>query len=185
MRAITQPICFVDTETTGLDPDVHEIYEVGLITPDGEEHHWWLPVDLGKADPRALEIGNFYDRYPERGDPGLEISSIWTFAKEFEKLTRGMHLGGCVPSFDEERLRKLLRRKGAAPGWHYHIVDVEPLMIGFIAGCGAQSMPSLPWKSADLSRSIGVDPDLFEKHTALGDARWARECYLAVMGDMG
>jgi len=28
----TPDVCFVDTETTGLDPDRHEIWEVGLIT---------------------------------------------------------------------------------------------------------------------------------------------------------
>jgi oligoribonuclease (3'-5' exoribonuclease) len=33
---VNAPVCFVDCETTGLDPDRHEIWEVGLITPDGE-----------------------------------------------------------------------------------------------------------------------------------------------------
>lgn len=31
-------------------------------------------------------------------------------------------------------------------------------------------------------RAVGVDPDRFEKHTAIGDARWAKACYEAVMG---
>ncbi len=44
----TADLAFVDTECTGLDPDRHEIWEVGLIVDD-EEHSWFLPVDLAKA----------------------------------------------------------------------------------------------------------------------------------------
>ena len=123
-------VVFVDTETTGLDPDIHEIWEVGLIVGD-VELSWQLPVDLGRADTKALEISRFYER---RDDADLtrlaSFGLIQEFATEFEKLTRGMHLVGAVVSFDEERLRKLLKNNGAAPGWHYHLVDVEALAAG-------------------------------------------------------
>jgi hypothetical protein len=42
---VNAPICFVDTETAGPDPDRHQIWEVGLITPNGDEHLWQFPVD--------------------------------------------------------------------------------------------------------------------------------------------
>jgi DNA polymerase III epsilon subunit-like protein len=165
----TAPVTFCDTETTGLDPDQHEIWEVGLITPDEKEHHWFLPVDLGRADPRALAIGQFHERYDYS-----EVSSLCSFAMDFAELTRGLHLVGAVISFDEERLRKLLRRNGACPEWHYHIVDSEALGAGYL---GVEP----PWDSDDLSHRLGLDPDNFERHTALGDSRWARAMYRAVM----
>ena len=163
------PICFVDTETTGLDPDQHQIWEVGLILPDGTEHEWTLPVDLGRADAIGLKIGRYYDR---------AVDAIRTmprpFAEQFEELTRGLHLAGCVISFDEERLRKLLRANGACPGWHYHLVDVEAIAAGM-----TRTPP--PWNSNDLSLAVGVDPEQFDRHTALGDARWAKAVYEAAM----
>jgi hypothetical protein len=39
-----------------------------------------------------------------------------------------------------------------------------------------------PWDSEVLSRAVGVDPNAYERHTALGDARWARDIYDAVTG---
>lgn len=39
-----------------------------------------------------------------------------------------------------------------------------------------------PWNSNDMSRAVGVEPDDFDRHTALGDARWAKAIYEAVMG---
>ena len=36
---------------------------------------------------------------------------------------------------------------------------------------------SLPWKSDDLSAAIGITPPDKDRHTALGDARWAKTIY--------
>lgn len=171
-------VVFVDTETTGLDPDRHEIWEVGLIDSDGNEAVWLLPVDLGRADARALAIGRFYERYPETAVTGLVDRRA--FAAEFAELTRGHHLAGAVVSFDEERLRKLLRANGACPEWHYHLIDVEALAVGHAAAHSYEI--DLPWDSANLSMMVGVNPDRFDRHTALGDARWAKAIYDKVMG---
>jgi DNA polymerase III epsilon subunit-like protein len=162
-------IVFLDTETTGLDPDRHEIWEVGLIRANSN-YHWFLPVDLGRADPVALGIGQFHRRYDRRN-----ITNLRDFAGEFAELTLGAHLAGAVVSFDEERLRKLLRSNGACPEWHYHLVDVEALVAGKL---GLKP----PWDSNELSRAVGVDPGDFERHSALGDAMWAQALYRAVMG---
>lgn len=160
-------LAFVDTETTGLDPDVHQIWEVGLIV-DGVAHHWFLPVNLGRADARALEIGRYHERW--RWDMATNLQQ---FATEFAALTRGRHLVGAVVSFDEERLRKLLRANGACPEWHYHLVDVEAMAAG-------RCKIAPPWNSEALSLALKVDPAQFDRHTALGDARWALALYEAI-----
>lgn len=186
---MTAPICFVDTETTGLHPDRHEIWEVGLITPDGAEHEWLLPVHhLEDADPFALQIGGFHRRHPrgnacDWGFPGAafpekpDVTPFNVFAREFARLTHGLHLAGAVVSFDEERLRRLLLAQGVQPGWHHRLFCVETLAAGRL-----KSAP--PWNSKELSRAVGVDPDderFQPKHTALADARWAKAVYEAVM----
>lgn len=186
--------CYVDTETTGLDPDVHEIWECALIVegPKGpQEHHWFLPVDLGRADPFGLAVGQFYERYPDKRCypeiPG-KITPLDEFAYEFSMRTRGLHMIGAVISFDDKRLEKLLRWNKQLPGWHYHIFDVEAAAVGWCRGKGIDLEGALKddgssWDSTKLSRLVGVDPDDFlPKHTALSDARWARAMYNATVG---
>lgn len=183
-------LCFIDTETTGLDPDVHEIWEVGAIVDD-EEHHWFLPVDLGRADAMALKIGHFHERW-QSSELGRSFMNAATpldvFARDFAALTRGRHLVGAVPSFDDERLRKLLRANGACPEWHYHLIDVETLAVGYLWGqVQGDVIPDpvirkLPWDSEALSKAVGVmPPNESERHTALSDARWAKRIYEAVI----
>jgi hypothetical protein len=195
---MSAPIAFLDTETTGLDPDRHQIWEVALITPDGGEHVWQFPIDEMEADPFALNIGRYWDR---RWPPGIrEISlpaAIYSahtpesrrknfpgqgraitpgpeWCRHFRDLTAGLHLAGAVVSFDEERLRRLLHRNGVLHRWHYHLCDVEALAAGKL---GLEP----PWNSDDLSAALGVTVSDEDRHTALGDARFAKRIYEAVM----
>lgn len=187
------PLAFVDTETTGLDPERHEIWEVGLILRResasnevfDEEHHWMLqPNNLELADPMALSIGQFHERF----DREAAAPSITAFCNEFARLTSGAHLVGAVVSFDAIRLERLLRRHGQCPSWHYHLIDVEALAVGWLASqtthmvAAHDPLVKLPWNSTEISRACGVDPDAFDKHTAMGDAQWARAIYDRVMG---
>lgn len=207
---MTNNVVFVDTETTGLDPIRHQIWEVGLINSDDIEHRWFLPVDLAKADLVALNIGRYHERHPYgHATPWVtdfEVTRPERFAEEFAKLTWGKHLAGAVVSFDAERLARLLRANGQCPGWHYHLIDVEALAVGYIAGCrqavddvvdttgealwaGTHSWHvaeghdvTPPWKSDQLTETLGITVDDMDKHTALGDARWAKAIYDKVMG---
>ena len=203
-------ICFIDTETTGLDPDRHAIWEVALITPGGDEHVWQFPVNEMAADPFALNIGRYWDRrwgtdndvsvldaiYEAHNaksrrknfpDEGRAIRPDVTWARRFRDLTAGCHLAGAVVSFDEERLRRLLHGLGVLHRWHYHLVDVEALAVGYLAakiaasnGAADPGLISLPWDSDMLSAALGVTVSDEDRHTALGDARWARAIYDAV-----
>jgi hypothetical protein len=174
VASLLDNIIFTDTETTGLSPDQHEIWEVAAISGDSE-YLWQLPVDLSRADHRALEIGHFYERRQ------VDLASKQNFAQDFARLTRNKHLCGAVVSFDEERLRRLLLANGACPGWHYHLIEVENLAIGHLAASGTMMFP--PWNSEEVSKLLGVDvPDGDDRHTALGDAKWARRMFCRTMG---
>lgn len=182
---MTTNVAFVDTETLGLDADHHPVWEVGLITPNGKEHHWFVtvtPRQVDLAHPKALEIGRFAERYDaERAvHRGL-------FCRQFvDLLPDGCHLAGAVVSFDEERIRRTCWRHQVRPNWHYHLIDVETLAIGYLAGLdhaghGVETLTP-PWNSDQLTAALGITVDDMDKHTALGDARWARAIFLKVMG---
>ncbi len=180
-------LVFLDCETTGLDPTRHEVYELGLIVEgtDGVEEakHWWFEIDLKRADSEALRMSGFYERYPAQDpnrDPNLlaeplDIYPAAEAAPAIARMTAGAHLVGVNPAFDATFLGALLRSAGQVPAWEYHLVDVLPLVAGRM-----RMRP--PWSSRELSAEIGVEPPgLEDRHTALGDARWAKRMYDAVM----
>lgn len=193
-------ISFIDTETLGLHADQHAVWEVALISYDTVERKvlreclWQIHLtglQIEHGDPVGMEIGKFADRYDE-----ATATSPWDFCEEFAALTRGSHLCGNVVSFDEERIRRMCWEHGATPSWHYHLIDIEPMIVGYLRGMvkeaamqnghAANSHPvfrdalSLPWHSGALSEAVGVDKDQFAEHTAMGDARWAMAEWKAV-----
>jgi DNA polymerase III epsilon subunit-like protein len=185
----TANLCFIDTETTSLRPD-RRAWEIGLILRrPGEpdlERVWFIDaqdLDLGNADLGSLKIGRFFERHPQycSGHQPQPCPKEYDVLREVEELTRGAHLIGAVPSFDAEVLATRMRACGICPAWHYHVQDFETLIVGYLAGQG-KPVPPLPWRSDDLSRLADVEPPgENERHTALGDARWAVRAWDAVM----
>jgi hypothetical protein len=188
-------ICYVDTETTSLRHD-RRAWEIAVIVrapgkPD-VEHSWFVDsgdLDLGSADLMSLKIGRFYERHPDllfQSNPHGCIPDVTRCRSErevmghVERITRGAHLVGAVPNFDADVLGARMRAHGICPSWHYHLCDVENLAVGYLAGRGEVIAP--PWKSDDLAAALGLSVSEDERHTALGDARFARAIYDAVMG---
>lgn len=207
IRATTDAsLAFVDCETTGVHPG-RLPWEIAIIRrePDGTEetcHLQIADVDLSNADPFGLKIGGFYQRHGlVGGNPGGAAVEVEREAALLvERYTRGAHLVGAVPNFDAETFDAMLRRHRLVPAWHYHLIDVEALAVGYVHGVLKRAIDdaemrdeqppafkgqsvSLPWKSDDLSRACGVEPPSEEDwHTALGDARWAKRWYDAITG---
>ncbi|WP_289008371.1 3'-5' exonuclease [uncultured Thermomonospora sp.] len=173
-------VVFVDCETTGLDPDRHEIWELALIVDD-EEHVWTVSVDLSKADPGALRVSRYYERlwFSERK---TLAPTPFEVAAQVCYLTCNRTLVGINPAFDAAFLTRFLRRRGYVPAWHYHVIDVKAVAAGWLMGRHPK-VPGMnpPWSTDDLARGLHLSPEGFDRHTALGDARLAKAMYEAVM----
>jgi hypothetical protein len=181
------PVAFIDTETTGLHPVLNPVWEIAVIVDD-VEHNWQvrLPRDLPIGDgldvPHmtewVLENTRWCDVYDDATALHPQVS-----ARKFADLVDGRHLVGAVPSFDEERLRamhaKYVSGQATSFPWHYHLIDVEAMAVGYLAARGVAT--PLPWKSHDLSAALGVVMPVEDEHTALGDARWAKALYEAMV----
>lgn len=199
-------LSFVDTETSGTDPGRHEVWDVAVIQAshdlDGRvlavTDVWssFVDADLATADAMALRVGRYYDRRaPDDHDPAASlVLDRVTAAREVAWRIGHRHLVAAVPSFDDAFLDRLLRAARLAPGWHYHLVDVEALAAGWLAGLAASggdedassdellALAAPPWRSDELLAPLAAPPDAGERHTAVGDARWALRVYAAVHG---
>lgn len=202
-------VAFIDTETTGLDPDRNPIWEIAVIVDDVEHvwtvDGWWnLPIFADHEVPPTNDLyaSQWVLDNTRFGDyRTLQPAGLSPFAsiERFAELVDGRHLVGAVPSFDEERLRREYRKyideHATQFPWHYHLIDVEAMAVGAyserrrqsaaddISNDGHETLTklTLPWNSDELSRSVGVDSHKFDRHTALGDARWAKRMYEAMV----
>jgi DNA polymerase III epsilon subunit-like protein len=192
---MTGTLIFLDTETTSLRPD-RRVWEIGFyVRKPGEpqaDFRWFVDLadlDLGGADLMSLKIGGFYDRHPQ-ANPGAEgrVLREHNIMEAFERHSRGAHLVGNVVSFDADVIGQRMREHHICPSWHYHLIDCEALAIGYLAAQN-HTTPTpfdarhLPWDSEAISLYLGVDPAKYDRHTALGDARWAMDVYDAVHAD--
>lgn len=188
----SKPILFLDTEATGLDPALDGLWELAVIRrePDGTETEYEWFVNAHVPSRAALLPEPFKTDYATRYRPDLAITGS-RLVLELDALCRDRpYIVGAVPSFDMNRIGRLRERFGftTPDPWHYHLKDVENVAIGFLNGLAAagdrRAIVALSQDLDDsdaISLAVGVDPADFARHTALGDARWAKAIYDAVM----
>lgn len=164
-------LCFIDTETTGLDARVHQPYEVCIWREDWEHPNTFgLPHDLTHADQQALKIGRYWERERMigRGDH--------TTARVIARHLNGVTLVGSNPAFDAAMLTRFI----GAPVWHHRMIDVSNVaMVVFDA-----DRPLGLTAIAEALDQQGYDipePD----HTAEGDVRTTRAVYEALRAIRG
>jgi hypothetical protein len=168
---------WLDTETTSLRHD-RRAWEIALIRrqpgqPD-TEHRFLISaddLDLPNADEDSLKFGGFWERHPFGRKTTYSVDSENWALYSVTKLTAGAVILGSNPSFDTECLATRMRAHGLAPSWHYHNEDVPSVARGWLL---ARGLPA-PRKSDLIARACGIDPDDYERHTALGDCRLFRD----------
>lgn len=181
-------LVFMDTETTGLSLD-DDIWEFAAIRREADgtesETHLFLRHDTRKCAqlPERFRLDH-EKRFPASHTSEWHPAALapWEAALLIAQLFEDRpHVVGAVPNFDTERVAKLLAAHDQPAAWHYHLIDAENLVVGYLAGQGKPVLP--PWNSDDLNAALGLDPVAEdERHAAMGDARWAMRMYDAVMG---
>ena len=183
------PITIIDTETTSLDRDNLVVWDVGIVHRPApgiyESRQYFVEVttrELDRADQEALDIGGFDLRYNE-----LEAFSKQAVAHIVHDLTEGAILANASVDFDAFGLTQLLKHAHLTPSWHYRLLDIRTIGLGYLLGRGAfaasEDFPDNPGFN-DVAEWLGMDPQPVEtKHTALGDAEYAASVLREILGE--
>lgn len=121
---------FVDCETTGLNPALHEIISLSYISTNQENKEvlaagtfYVHPQQLDKADPKALEVNGYsFDRWRLEG-----TVTRAEMVQRLAEVSAGAVLVGHNVKFDEAFMRAAFVAEGAQPAWSYHTVDTVAL----------------------------------------------------------
>lgn len=166
-------LIFVDTETTGLTPTVHRVWEAAVIVDDELEV---VQFDIGDdawalAEPEALDVNGARTRRGAGTVLPMADAASWV-ADRFA----GRTVVGKNPQFDVAMLSSTFQLEGPAP-WHYRVVDVDAMLLDRCLALGLDV--DVPWRSQGLVDALGLGhlADGLDLHTAAGDVTWVKRVW--------
>lgn len=157
-------LIFLDTETTGLDPELHDVWELAWAVNDGEIEAAIVPHSIVKADPKALSMNGYYKRV-HYVDQGMNVDIL------VREMLEGNTLVCANPTFDRMMLRK---RWGYEP-YHYRSIDVESMALVVFDWDRPRGLKDVAAELRDRKHAV-PEPD----HSAAKDVEVLRACYHAL-----
>ena len=163
-----KPLVWVDTETTGLDPQNNDIIEIAIIKtlPSGNEISWHTKIKMERpesAHPKALAVNGYTD---EGWADAVDPATIWRELAD-TGLLENCILAGHNVGFDADFINATFVRHGIKLRVDYHKYDTVTLALEHLK----------PWlKSASLVSvcgALGIPTD--GAHGAMADVRMAME----------
>jgi hypothetical protein len=197
----TADVVFLDTETLGTRLE-SAIWEVAAIRRDaltGAEQSLHIFVAHTFHAEYFDLPQSFRDDYDNRfGAFGAAValerpeaaSAIYNFMTVPAGVPKPIVVGR-VPSFDVYRIHhQLLAPTGYREPWAYATADISNLVLGYLNGYRRRVLETnsacpppvhgLGTKSDQLAREVGIDPERFARHTAMGDCEWVKAQYDAI-----
>ena len=162
----------VDIETTGLNPAIHEIIEIGVIKVGAglyEELNLKIkPSNLHLASPIALKVNGFtIDNWKDATIPIVA-------AKEISSFIDGCIIAGYNVGFDKSFIDQLMTNSNIKLSCDHHCIDVASLVIVKFGHCLTEA------RLKTVCEHFGVNPEP-ETHRAINGARKCLEVYKKVV----
>jgi DNA polymerase-3 subunit epsilon len=168
----SKPRAVIDLETTGLNPLIQEVIEVGILK-DSKVNEWDSPTEKGldclnlkirpsridQADPKALQVNGY------KAENWKDAISFQEAALRINEFLKGCVIFGYNVKFDMGFLEALFKEAGVKPSWGYHHIDVLALAYEQLAPCGLEQ---LSLKAVCEFLGIPPEPDV---HRAINGAQ--------------
>ncbi len=169
-------LVFIDIETTGLNPEEHEIIEIGCLVVNGQtfevktKYHARInPKHPDRWDTKAKELIGYSRR---KWSNTKELSNI---LNKINKLSSGGILAGWNVSFDWSFLRKAFEHLSMTPQFDYHRIDV--MSIAYAALYLKPKVESLSLRKVAVSFGMSLP----ETHRAMDDIKATYEIFKKIM----
>ncbi|MES2931749.1 MAG: 3'-5' exonuclease [Patescibacteria group bacterium] len=176
MDFLDRPIAVTDTELTGLDPDVHEIIEIGLVLLDPVtlDPIWRydtkvIPEHIETASPEALKINGYSEEEWRDAIPLRDaLEAYSTIAADGVFLAHNM-------ATDWAFMRAGFKKTGVPDRLDYHRIDLFSTAFALL-----HESELTEFKLLMLARHLGV-PEEPLPHRAMGGAECAYQIYRRLM----
>lgn len=186
-------LIFLDTETTGLNPEKHRILEIaykvinsmtGMVVVGNELVVAQSAEVWAAADPHSLEINHFIWEEIIKGKTERAVAS--EIANDLNRLGLGQKEGVFIcqnPSFDRAFFLQLINADLQEQyGWPYHWLDLASM---FWAACkDAKILKEASLSKDSIAAYYGIPPEE-SPHRAMNGVKHLIECYEAIFGKFG
>lgn len=160
-------LIFLDTETTGLDPNKHEIWEIAWAVNDDIPVQSRIVVhSLKTADPTALEMNHYLEKHPQGARSEGPMVDL-----DIRQILEGNTLVCANPTFD----RMFMQRRWGLEPYHYRSIDVESMAYAVFMYDEIRGLKDVAEHLTQLGFNIG-EPN----HAAWVDVVVLRECFKAL-----
>ncbi|MBI5272510.1 MAG: 3'-5' exonuclease [Chlamydiia bacterium] len=187
---------FLDTETNGLNAQVHKILEIAYKIVDLEtgalkdsfQTVVYQPIELWeKSDPESLRINGFTWEEVAQGRSPQQIAQQITDAFSLCGVQRKKAVFICQnPSFDRVFFSQLINPDTQETlNWPYHWLDLASMYWGIAMQKAKKNQAPPPWKtglSKDFIASTYQLPEEAKPHRAMNGVSHLLLCYEAVVG---
>jgi DNA polymerase III epsilon subunit-like protein len=171
---------FLDCEFGGLDPELHDITEIGLILTDYRlvelaSAEWKVRARPHRITPESAEISG-YDAEAWKDAPALH--RVLTELAALLPADRTVVPAGQNVRMDVQFLERAYRSCGLPYPFDYHVIDLATLYFAWSLVVG-ETVPALSLRQA-ATRAGLIEGNV--PHRALADARLALESFRHYVG---
>jgi DNA polymerase-3 subunit epsilon len=161
-----KPRVYVDVETTGLDPQRHEIIEFAATKDDGSFYETKIePQHINRAEQEALDINGYTEALWADASKMDEVAPL---IQEF--LTDCVIVGHNV-RFDMGFIAVMFKQANIRIHLDHHLVDTVTLAYEHLVPVGLQSL-----SLRKICEFLGIPPEP-DVHRAMNGARCAQQVY--------
>lgn len=162
-----------DTETTGLDPAVERVIEIGGVElwnhiPTGREFHVFIRPEGRKVDPAAFDVHGISDEF---------LADKPVFSEVLEEFLEFFAEGRLIAhnaTFDIRFLNAELGRLGQPPIGSERVLDTLAM--------ARRKFPMAPATLDALCSRFSIDTSRRDKHGALLDSQLLADVYIELIG---